>query len=158
MKQLIKTIVAIVIAGVVLVVVRSYFYTVSTVTADLGTTLRAGDRVLVNKVGKHVFQRGDLMVFHPAAWPPVTKDSTAADSRMQTIAVDSTALMIGLVVAIPGDTIQTAHGQYIIPERCCERCGSTDCKLYLVTIGTERLLVHLHQVVGPAHRIFHLPW
>ena len=65
MKQLIKTIVTIIIAALVVVVIRTYFYTVSTVTADLGQTLRSGDRVLVNKVGKHTFRRGDLMVFHP---------------------------------------------------------------------------------------------
>lgn len=158
MKQLIKTIVAIIIAALVLVVVRTYFYTVSTVTADLGHTLRAGDRVLVSKVGKHFFRRGDLMVFHPADWPPTTTDSSTVNPRLLSIAVDSTSLMIGQVIAVPGDTILMRHGRYIIPVRCCERCGSLDCKLYLVTTGKGRLLVHLHQVVGSAHRIFHLPW
>lgn len=158
MKQLIKTIATIIIAALVVVVIRTYFYTVSTVTADLGQTLRSGDRVLVNKVGKHTFRRGDLMVFHPADWPATDQDSTDMDPRLQAVAVDSTSLMIGQVTAVPGDTILMRHGRYVIPVRCCERCGSLDCKLYLVTTGKGRQLVHLHQVVGSAHRIFHLPW
>lgn len=134
MKQIVKTIIALAIAAALLLVVRSYLFTVYTVTTGLDSQLRQGDRVLVNKWSQDSVRRGDLLVF------------------------STHATLIGRVVSVPGDTIRFNHSRYLIPQVCCHRCLCPDCKLYLVNTGSTRMLVHKHQVVGHATRLFHLPW
>jgi signal peptidase I len=135
MNQIAKTLLALVVAALVVVGVRAYFFSVYTVTTNLTPQLVKGDRVMVNKVSRAQFHRGDLMVF------------------------DSHGKHIGLVEAVPGDTIELNDGsRFLIPQICCDRCLCPDCKLYLVYTGNSKMLVHRHQVVGSAKRLFHLPW
>lgn len=134
MKQFVKILLTLAVATLIVVLVRACLFTVFTVTADLGPALRKGDRVLVNRIGDTRLHRGELMVFY------------------------TTEPCIGQVVAVPGDTIVLRSGRYVIPYRCCDRCLCPDCKLYLVNTGQSRILVHRHQVLGPAYRLFYLPW
>jgi signal peptidase I len=134
MKQIWKTIVAIAVAAAVVAVVRGCLFSVCTVTTDLQPQLRAGDRVLVDKLHRKPLHRGQLIVFSYGG------------------------NVIGRVDALPGDTIRIRGERYLIPQICCDKCRCPDCKLYLVNTGAGTLLVHRHQLVGTAVKIFHLPW
>lgn len=134
MKQLLRIAVAFAATVAVLLVVRALAFAIYTVPVDVGTTLRQGDRVVVNKVGDTTFRRGDLMVFSRGGH------------------------YVGQVVAVPGDTIRVGGARYRIPRHCCRRCRCIDCKLYLVNTGAARLLVHKHEVEGRAFKAYHLPW
>ena len=63
MKQALKFLVALCVAIVILFAVRAYAFTIYTVPADLASVLRKGDRVLVNRMARDSFSRGDLVVF-----------------------------------------------------------------------------------------------
>ena len=65
MKQALKFLVALCVAIVILFAVRAYAFTIYTVPADLASVLRKGDRVLVNRMARDSFSRGDLDVFQP---------------------------------------------------------------------------------------------
>lgn len=134
MRQAIKVLSALAVAMVVVLAVRAYAFTIYTVPTDISSQLRRGDRVLVNRLSRVDFRRGELMVFR------------------------APGDVVGRVVAVPGDTIGLAGRRYVIPDICCSRCGCTDCKLYLVSLGHSETLVHKHQVVGRAVRLFHLPF
>lgn len=134
MRQFAKFIVALGVFTVLFLAVRAFAFAIYTVPTDVMPALRKGDRVMVNKVTRATFERGDLMVFHRSA------------------------RLVGAVVAIPGDTISVGRNRYRIPHRCCTRCACPDCKLYLVNTGPQRILVHLHEVEGKATRLYHLPW
>jgi signal peptidase I len=113
--------------------VRAFLFTTYTVQVDIGHVLRKGDKVLVNKVQLEPIAKGTLLVFET----PHTRQPA-----------------IGQVVALPGDTITFVGQRYRIPTICCDRCACPDCRLYLLDIGRKQTLVHKHQILGRANKIF----
>ena len=141
MRQFLKFAVALVIAVAVVAVVRLFAFTVYTAPAAIGKQLHTGQRVVVNKLVRHGdFQRGDLLVFTVSGEAPA-------------VAFVGPPQEIGVVEAVPGDTIPVGGQRYRIPYKCCDRCGCRDCRIYLVDIGGHKRLVHKHQVVGRARPI-----
>lgn|SRR5574344_541077 len=123
-----------VVAALVMLAIRAFVFTVYSVPSDgLVQGYRQGDRVIVNKMARTSFSKGDHVVF-----------------------TDSVSNFIGMVVAGPGDTIMLKGQQYQIPQKCCSRCGCPDCKFYLVSVGNSQHLIHKHLFVGKAYKLFHL--
>ena len=141
-RQLLKFIVALVIAMAIVVVVRMFAITIYTVPAPLGQRLRTGDKVVVNKLARNrAIQREDLIVF------TVSGDAPA-------VALVGPPQELGEVLNLPGDTITVDSCRYVIPVKCCERCPCRDCCIFLVETGHGNRLVHKHQIVGKAARLF----
>lgn len=133
-NQVIKAFIALGIALVIVFAIRALAFTIYTVPSDISGMLRRGDRVVVNRLSHASPRRGDYVVFR------------------------SGSEVIGRVDALPGDTISLSGRRYAIPMRCCNRCTSPDCQLYLVNLGYGQTLVYKHEMVGRARRLFHLPW
>ncbi|KGI60173.1 hypothetical protein HMPREF3034_00059 [Prevotella sp. DNF00663] len=130
-----KFILGLVAAVLLMLAVRAYAFTVYTVTdSALRPMLKTGDRVMVDRFIHRKLKPGAMVVFHQQG------------------------TIIGRVEALPGDTITLRGTHYLVPTRCCQRCQSADCKLYLVNTGKDRRLVYQHQMVGQAFRLFYLPW
>lgn len=89
--------------------------------------------MIVNRIDCDRFDRGEVIVF--------------ADSVM----VD---YFIGTVEHLPGDTVTLDTVSYVIPMICCKRCGCKECRYYLVKTSCGRQLVHKHQIIGKAYKIF----
>ncbi len=124
------------------VVVRVFAITIYTVPAPLGQGLRTGDRVVVNKLARsHALRRGELIVFTVSGEAPA-------------VSLIGPPQEVGEVVNLPGDTIKAGRSRYVIPFKCCDRCPCRDCCLYLVETGHGKRLVHRHQIVGKAARLF----
>lgn len=147
-RHILKAIIALLVAIGIVMVVRDVYCKVFTVTQRVGERLLPGDRVLVIRRGNDVIKRGEMVVF----WLP------EANRRTTVVTPSKQPPVIGVVKALPGDTILLNASKYLIPQVCCRNCGCPDCKLYLVQTGTGKLLVHKHQLLGRAYRIFHLPW
>lgn len=64
------------------------------------------------------------------------------------------AYFIGRVEKLPGDTIRIDTASFIIPMVCCRRCGCKDCRFYLLKTPTGQQLVHKHQMIGKAYKLF----
>ena len=134
MKQALKFLVALCVAIVILFAVRAYAFTIYTVPADLASVLRKGDRVLVNRMARDSFSRGDLVVFQRQG------------------------AHVGRIVNLPGDTVVLQGATYVVPSVCCTRCGWDDCRFYIVSLGVENMVVHTHELMGRASKLFYLPW
>ncbi len=122
--------------------VRTFAFTVFSVPAGgLPPQLREGNRVIVNRMDCDYFGRGDIVVF---------ADSTVG---WRHLALEN--CFIGRIEKLPGDTLQLDTLRYVIPTVCCKRCGCKDCRFYLVrTSGQGRQLVHKHQMIGRAYKLF----
>ena len=122
--------------------VRTFAFTVFTVPAGgLPPQLKAGNRVIVNRIDCDFFDRGDVVVF---------TDSVTYQRRK----IVAEAYFIGRVEKQPGDTIRIDTVQYIIPTVCCKRCGCKDCRFYLLKTPTGQQVVHKHQMIGKAYKLF----
>nr|MBP7472738.1 signal peptidase I [Prevotella sp.] len=131
MSNGVKFVLALIASALLMLAIRAFLFTVYSVPSD-GLTFKKGDRVIVNKVALSSISRGDDIVF-----------------------TDSTADYIGTIMAVPGDTIILKGQRYLIPQRCCKRCGCPDCKYYLINTGKAQQLVHKHLFVGKAYKLFH---
>ena len=134
MKQALKFLVVLCVAIVILFAVRARVFTLYTVPADLRSVLRKGDRVLVNRMACDGFSRGDLVVFQRQG------------------------VHVGRIIYLPGDTIVLRGAAYVVPSVCCWRCPCADCHFYIVDIGNKNTVVHTHEMMGRASKLFHLPW
>ena len=134
MRNALKFVLALIVALALMLAVRAFIFTVYTVPFDLNRQFRKGDRVVVNRLQHSHLKRGEVIVFG-----------------------DSIPL-IGLVKAVPGDTLTIGRDRYLIPRRCCDRCPCPNCHFYLVHTGSSEMLVHEYQIVGKAFRLFHWPW
>ena len=147
MKQALKALLTLFGALVIVFIVRAYAFTIYTAPVAVGHTLVPGDRVLVNKWVRAGFVRGDLLVFSPQDGPravgPESGGRTGGSHGWPLL--HTRCELVGRVEALPGDPITW-------------RGGCPDCQLYLVDTGHGQLLVHRHQVVGKARRLFHLPF
>ena len=134
MKQALKFLVVLCVAIVILFAVRARVFTLYTVPADLRSVLRKGDRVLVNRMACDGFSRGDLVVFQRQG------------------------VHVGRIIHLPGDTIVLRGAAYVVPSVCCWRCPCADCHFYIVDIGNKNTVVHTHEMMGRATKLFYLPW
>nr|WP_293506858.1 signal peptidase I [Prevotella sp.] len=142
MKIAVKFLIALGLSLLLVWAVRTYAFTVFTVPAGgLPPQLKAGNRVIVNRIDCDFFNRGDVVVF---------RDSVTYQRRK----IVAEAYFIGRVEKQPGDTIRIDTVQYIIPTVCCKRCGCKDCRFYLLKTPTGQQLVHKHQMIGKAYKLF----
>lgn len=142
MKIAVKFLIALGLSLLLVWVVRTYAFTVFTVPAGgLPPQLQAGNRVIVNRIDCDFFNRGDVVVF---------RDSVTYQRRK----IVAEAYFIGRVEKLPGDTIRIDTVQYIIPMVCCRRCGSKDCRFYLLKTPSGQQVVHKHQMIGKAYKLF----
>ena len=142
MKIAVKFLIALGLSLLLVWVVRTYAFTVFTVPAGgLPPQLKAGNRVIVNRIDCDFFNRGEVVVF---------RDSVTYQRRK----IVAEAYFIGRIEKLPGDTILIDTVKYIIPTVCCKRCGCKDCRFYLLKTPTRQQVVHKHQMIGKAYKLF----
>ena len=130
--------------------VRTYAFTVFTVPAGgLPPQLKAGNRVVVNRIDCDFFNRGEVVVFTDSVFAPVENQGQSQVRKFV-----SKAYFIGRIEKLPGDTILVDTVKYVIPTVCCRRCGCKDCRFYLLKTPTGQQLVHKHQMIGKAYKLF----
>lgn len=162
MKIAVKFLIALGLSLLLVWVVRTFAFTVFTVPAGgLPPQLQAGNRVIVNRIDCDFFNRGDVVVFTDSVFAPVKKQAQSqAGSQGQSQAQPqarkfvSEAYFIGRIEKLPGDTICIDTVKYIIPTVCCKRCGCKDCRFYLLKTPTGQQVVHKHQMIGKAYKLF----
>ncbi len=127
--------------------VRTYIFTIFSVPpGGLPPQLEEGNRVIVNRIDCDNFGRGDIVVF---------ADSVVIQRKPQQRKISQETFYIGRIERLPGDTIQLDTLRYVIPTVCCKRCGCKDCRYYLVrTSRRGQQLVHKHQMIGKAYKLF----
>ena len=132
MQQLRAWLLSLGIALLLVIVVRSFAFAIYRVPA--ASVLRQGDRVMVNMLAHGNYKRGQLIVFG-------TKEKH-----------------LGRIRALPGDTLTIAQKHFVIPMVCCDKCLCEHCYAYLVSTGSGQTLVPYHDIIGPASRLFYLPF
>ena len=170
MKIAVKFLIALGLSLLLVWAVRTYAFTVFTVPAGgLPPQLKAGNRVIVNRIDCDFFNRGEVVVFTDSVFAPVENQGqiqvgnqaqNQAGNQAQSQAQPrprkfvSEAYFIGRVEKLPGDTVRIDTASYIIPVVCCKRCGCKDCRFYLLKTPTGQQLVHKHQMIGKAYKLF----
>ncbi len=160
MKIAVKFLVSLGVALLIAWAVRTYVFTVFSVPAGgLPPKLKEGNRVIVNRIDCDVFARGETVVFSDSVdcpSPPGSSSSGSAASSSSKSPGESSpeVFFVGMIEKLPGDTIQLDSNSYIIPTICCKRCGCKDCRYYLVRTASGVQLVHKHQMIGKAYKIF----
>ena len=138
--------------------VRTFAFTVFTVPAGgLPPQLKAGTRVIVNRIDCDFFNRGDVVVFTDSVFAPVKnqgQSQAGSPAQPQARKFVSEAYFIGRIEKLPGDTILVDTVKYVIPTVCCKRCGCKDCRFYLLKTPTGQQVVHKHQMIGKAYKLF----
>ena len=170
MKIAVKFLIALGLSLLLVWAVRTYAFTVFTAPAGgLPPQLQAGNRVIVNRIDCDFFNRGDVVVFRDSVFAP---DKNQAQSQVGIQAQNqagnqaqsqaqprprkfvSEAYFIGRVEKLPGDTVLIDTVKYVIPTVCCKRCGCKDCRFYLLKTPTGQQVVHKHQMIGKAYKLF----
>ena len=176
MKIAVKFLIALGLSLLLVWVVRTFAFTVFTVPAGgLPPQLQAGNRVIVNRIDCDFFNHGDVVVFTDSVFAPVknqgqsqAKGQSQAGSQGQSPAGSqgqsqaqpqarkfvSEAYFIGRIEKLPGDTILIDTVKYVIPTVCCKRCGCKDCRFYLLKTPAGQQVVHKHQMIGKAYKLF----
>lgn len=146
MKIAVKFLIALGLSLLVVWAVRTYAFTVFTVPAGgLPPHLEEGNRVIVNRIDCDFFNRGEIVVY---------ADSVALPLRNQRRKNVFMVYFIGRIDKLPGDTLRIGKASYIIPTVCCKRCGCKDCRFYLLKTPAGEQLVHKHQMIGKAYKLF----
>ena len=150
MKIAVKFLIALGLSLLLVWAVRTFAFTVFTVPAGgLPPQLKAGNRVIVNRIDCDFFNRGDVVVFTDSVFAPVKNQGQNQPRKFVT-----EAYFIGRIEKLPGDTIRIDTVQYIIPTVCCRRCGCKDCRFYLLKTPAGQQVVHKHQMIGKAYKLF----
>ena len=150
MKIAVKFLIALGLSLLLVWVVRTFAFTVFTVPAGgLPPQLKAGNRVIVNRIDCDFFNRGEVVVFTDSVFAPVENQGQSQVRKFV-----SKAYFIGRIEKLPGDTILVDTVKYVIPTVCCRRCGCKDCRFYLLKTPTGQQLVHKHQMIGKAYKLF----
>lgn len=150
MKIAVKFLIALGLSLLLVWAVRTFAFTVFTVPAGgLPPQLKAGTRVIVNRIDCDFFNRGEVVVFRDSVFAP---DKNQGQSQVRKFV--SKAYFIGRIEKLPGDTILVDTVKYVIPTVCCKRCGCKDCRFYLLKTPTGQQLVHKHQMIGKAYKLF----
>ena len=128
MKDVLKFIGVLTAAVAVMLLVRTYAFTLYRVTnTDLEPWVQRNCRVLVNKLNCSSFEKGDLIVFN--------NDSS----------------YIGVIEQQPGDTVMIQDTWYVLPNKCgCKDCDCSESDYYLVNQGKSKTLVRQTEIVGKA--------
>ena len=131
MRNAIKFILAVATAIILMLVVRAYAFTIYKVSnSNLNPVLKKNDRVLVNKLDRARFLRGDIVVF-------------SADSSY-----------VGVVSGVPGDTVTLDSTTYVLPERCgCQECQCKERAVFLIWQGEEQALIHKDDIIGKSYKL-----
>ena len=146
MKIAVKFLIALGLSLLLVWAVRTYAFTVFTVPAGgLPPHLEEGNRVIVNRIDCDFFNRGEIVVY---------ADSVALPLRNQRRKNVFMVYFIGRIDKLPGDTLRIGKASYIIPMECCKRCGCKDCRFYLLKTPAGEQLVHKHQMIGKAYKLF----
>ena len=146
MKITVKFLIALGLSLLLVWAVRTYAFTVFTVPAGgLPPHLEEGNRVIVNRIGCDFFNRGEIVVY---------ADSVALPLRNKRRKNVFMVYFIGRIDKLPGDTLRIGKASYIIPTVCCKRCGCKDCRFYLLKTPAGEQLVHKHQMIGKAYKLF----
>ena len=160
MKIAVKFLIALGLSLLLVWAVRTFAFTVFTVPAGgLPPQLKAGTRVIVNRIDCDFFNRGDVVVFTDSVFASVKNQGqkqagTQSQAQPQARKFVSEAYFIGRIEKLPGDTICIDTVKYIIPTVCCKRCGCKDCRFYLLKTPTGQQVVHKHQMIGKAYKLF----
>ena len=162
--------------------VRTYAFTVFTVPAGgLPPHLEEGNRVIVNRIDCDFFNRGEIVVYADSVALPIYNQglnqshnqglnqgrnqglnqshnqglnqshNQGFNPRLKRVIVE---YFIGRIEKLPGDTLRIGKASYIIPTVCCKRCGCKDCRFYLLKTPAGEQLVHKHQMIGKAYKLF----
>ena len=158
MKIAVKFLIALGLSLLLVWAVRTFAFTVFTVPAGgLPPQLKAGTRVIVNRIDCDFFNRGDVVVFTDSVFAPVKnqgQSQAGSPAQPQARKFVSEAYFIGRIEKLPGDTILVDTVKYVIPTVCCKRCGCKDCRFYLLKTPTGQQVVHKHQMIGKAYKLF----
>ena len=159
MKIAFKFILSLVLALLLAWAIRTYAFTVFSVpVGGLPPQLKEGNRVIVNRLDCDNFKRGDQVVFADSVECESNEAVSSITGRSfemnRTYKFWEERLFIGRIVKMPGDTIQIHGTRYEIPSICCDRCGCRDCKYFLVRTCSGLQLVHKHQMIGKAYKLF----
>ena len=160
MKIAVKFLIALGLSLLLVWAVRTFAFTVFTVPAGgLPPQLKAGTRVIVNRIDCDFFNRGDVVVFTDSVFASVKNQGqkqagTQSQAQPQARKFVSEAYFIGRIEKLPGDTILIDTVKYIIPTVCCKRCGCKDCRFYLLKTPAGQQVVHKHQMIGKAYKLF----
>ena len=172
MKIAVKFLIALGLSLLLVWAVRTFAFTVFTVPAGgLPPQLKAGNRVIVNRIDCDFFNRGDVVVFTDSVFAPVKnqgqsqakakgqsqaqgQSQAGSPAQLQARKFVSEAYFIGRIEKLPGDTILVDTVKYVIPTVCCKRCGCKDCRFYLLKTPTGQQVVHKHQMIGKAYKLF----
>ena len=182
MKIAVKFLIALGLSLLLVWAVRTYAFTVFTVPAGgLPPHLEEGNRVIVNRIGCDFFNRGEIVVYADSVALPIRNQSLnqgrsqglnqgrnqglnqsrnqglnqglnqSLNPRLKRVIVE---YFIGRIEKLPGDTLRIGKASYIIPMVCCKRCGCKDCRFYLLKTPAGEQLVHKHQMIGKAYKLF----
>ena len=158
MKIAVKFLIALGLSLLLVWAVRTYAFTVFTVPAGgLPPHLEEGNRVIVNRIGCDFFNRGEIVVYADSVALPLRNQGFNQSSsqgfsyRRKRVIVE---YFIGRIEKLPGDTLRIGKASYIIPTECCKRCGCKDCRFYLLKTPAGEQLVHKHQMIGKAYKLF----
>ena len=162
MKIAVKFLIALGLSLLLVWAVRTFAFTVFTVPAGgLPPQLKAGTRVIVDRIDCDFFNCGDVVVFTDSVFAPAKNQAKVKGQRQVGNQVQpnprkfvSEAYFIGRIEKLPGDTILVDTASFIIPMVCCRRCGCKDCRFYLLKTPTGQQLVHKHQMIGKAYKLF----
>lgn len=122
---------SIAVCTIVMLAIRAYAFTIFTVPDEgLKPVLRKGDRVLVNRLARTDFKRGEVVLF---------------GQQQQAL---------GQVMALPGDTITVKGEKYLIPNHCNAHCHCGTCQYLLLGIGRKQTLVQQGDIAGKAYSLF----
>ena len=150
MKIAVKFLIALGLSLLLVWAVRTYAFTVFTVPAGgLPPHLEEGNRVIVNRIGCDFFNRGEIVVYADSVALPIYNQGL--NPRLKRVIVE---YFIGRIEKLPGDTLRIGNASYIIPMVCCKRCGCKDCRFYLLKTPAGEQLVHKHQMIGKAYKLF----
>ena len=158
MKIAVKFLIALGLSLLLVWAVRTYAFTVFTVPAGgLPPHLEEGNRVIVNRIDCDFFNRGEIVVYADSVALPLRNQGFNQSSsqgfsyRRKRVIVE---YFIGQIEKLPGDTLCIGKASYIIPMECCKRCGCKDCRFYLLKTPAGEQLVHKHQMIGKAYKLF----
>ena len=158
MKIAVKFLIALGLSLLLVWAVRTYAFTVFTVPAGgLPPHLEEGNRVIVNRIDCDFFNRGEIVVYADSVVLPLRNQGFNQSSsqgfsyRRKRVIVE---YFIGRIEKLPGDTLRIGKASYIIPMECCKRCGCKDCRFYLLKTPAGEQLVHKHQMIGKAYKLF----
>ncbi len=105
--------------------IRTYLFTIFIVSDNgLSPVLKKGNRVLVNRLVRSHFSKGDIVLF----------------GKQQ--------IALGKIAAVPGDTIEVAGKQYLIPNYCHGSCTCGACRYVLIVRGKQQVLIQQGDIKG----------